>query len=279
MERARVNGVGISYEFLPAAGLSTGAVPAVLLNGIAMSVGNWKPFAGALAASDEAAGRARRPLLLHDFRGQLLSERPAGPYSLELHACDLAALLDHLGLGEVDAVGTSYGSEVALAFARLYPERTRSLVVIDGASEVHPLLRAAVASWRAAALADPVAFYRSLVPWTYSESYIALNAEAIAAREKAVAGLPRDYFEAFAALCDAFLAIDETRHLGEIGCPTLVAVGEKDILKHEGYSRIIADGIRGSRFVKMPGLGHGAVIENPGAVSVLLEDFLDHLGS
>jgi 3-oxoadipate enol-lactonase len=196
-----------------------------------------------------------------------------------MHADDLRSLMDGFGIGRAHVIGTSYGSEVGLVFARKYPEAAASLVFIDGVSETGPVLRAAVESWKAAALADPVAFYRALVPWTYSGSYIASHAELLASRERAVAGLPRDYFESFAALCDSFLAIDETPHLGEISCPSLVLVGEEDILKPAAYARIVAEGIPGARMELMPGLGHAAVIEDPGTVLECIVPFLDEAGS
>jgi 3-oxoadipate enol-lactonase len=263
--KARCNGVELAWE-LEGEGRET----VVLLNGIGMSMAHWKPCSAILSKE--------RSVLLSDLRGQLLSEKPAGPYSFELHAADLKALLDSLGISRAHIVGTSYGSEVGLAFARLYPEAAASLTVVDGVSEVHPLLRAAVASWKAAALAGPEAFFRSLIPWTYSERYIAANAALFDARAAAISKFPRDYFEAFASLCDAFLAIDETRHLGEIRCPTLVLVGSEDILKPRPYSEIIANGIAGARLEVLEGEAHGCAIENPAAVSARILAFLGSLG-
>jgi len=52
-------------------------------NGIAMSAANWNPVCAAL-------GTGHR-VLLHDFKGQLLSGKPASGYSLAAHADDLAA--------------------------------------------------------------------------------------------------------------------------------------------------------------------------------------------
>jgi 3-oxoadipate enol-lactonase len=264
MNKARLGEVELGYELS-----GEGEETIVFLNGIAMSVGNWRPLAAALGAG--------KRVLLHDFRGQLASDRPAGPYSLELHARDLAALMDALGIGSAHLVGTSYGSEVGLVFARLFPERTRSLVVIGGASEVGPLLKAAVLSWRTAALGDPLIFYRALLPWTYGEAYIRDNAAALAMREKAVVGLPPDWFAAFVSLCDAFLAIDETPRLGEIRCPTLVMAGAEDILKSPRYAAIMARGIGGARLAILPGLGHAAVIEDPAAVAAPIRAFLESL--
>lgn len=90
-----------------------------------------------------------------------------------------------------------------------------------------------------------------------------------------MASLPREYFEAFARLCDAFLAIDLTKDLGSIRAPCLVVVAEKDILKHSGYARIMADGIHGARYVEVPGAGHAVVIEKPAEIGRLLVEFLD----
>lgn len=265
MEKLKINGCELAYELV-----GEGEETVVLLNGIGMSMAHWRPTAAIL-------GQGRR-VLLNDLRGQLQSSRPAGPYSFELHSRDLAGLLRSLGIPSAHIVGTSYGSEVAMVFARLHPQMTRSLVVIDGVSEVRPLLRAAVKAWRSAALVDPVAFYHSLIPWTYSESYIAANEAALASREKAMAGLPRDYFEAFAALCDSFLALDETPRLGDIKAPSLVLVGAEDILKHPGYARVIAEGIAGACLELLPGLGHGAVIEDPKAVCARILAFYSRLG-
>ena len=238
----------------------------VLLNGIAMSIGHWKPFI-------EALGTKYR-FLCHDMRGQTLSDRPKGEYSLEDHAEDLAVLMDHLSIPEAHIVGTSYGSEVAMTFALAHPEKCSSLAVIDGVSELDPLLRATAESWMAAALLDPRVFYKVLLPWTYSSDYIAANASVLAAREDSVARLPRDWFEGFASLCRAFLAIDLTPKLNRITCRTLVLVGQRDILKHEGFAAIIKNAIRGATLKVLPGAGHATVIEQPGVVAASIDAFL-----
>jgi 3-oxoadipate enol-lactonase len=262
--RATVNGVELQYELS-----GTGEDTIVFLNGIAMSIAHWKPIA-------ESLGQRHRCLSL-DLRGQLLSPqaRSGNPISLSDHVEDLRALVESLGIAKAHLVGTSYGSEVAMMFAARHPVMTASLVVIDGVSQLDPLLRAIAEGWKAAALADPLAFYRTIVPWNYSAAYIGTNAEALARRETAVAGLPRGYFEDFAALCDAFLDIDITPLLPRIACPTLVLVGEKDILKHAGFARIITSGVPGARMRILPGAGHAVVVEKPQAVLAEVQAFLD----
>ncbi|MFZ2634831.1 MAG: alpha/beta fold hydrolase [Rectinemataceae bacterium] len=272
MPKITVNGAGIYYESTdvrtaPDSGRHAAPpVPVAFLNGIAMSVAHWKPYV-------EAFSKERR-CLCHDMRGQLMSDKPAGPYSFDMHADDLAALMDALEIEKAHLVGTSYGSEAAMAFALRHPGRCASLVLVDGVSELDPLLEAAVDSWKTAALADPGTFYKCIVPWTYSSKYIGENKEMLARRGTAVASLPREYFAAFAELCDAFGRIDLTSRLGAIACPTLVLVGDRDILKHEGFSRIIAGGIPGAVMKIVRDAGHAAVIEKPAECTAEIRAFL-----
>lgn len=266
MPKARVGGAELHYELRE----GRAGPPVALLNGIAMSIGNWRPVVELLAA-------AGRPVLCHDFRGQMLSARGAGPYSLRSHAEDLAALLDLLGLERIHLVGTSYGGEVALEFALAFPGRAASLAVFDSVSFADPFLVAAVEGWKACALADPVAFYRSIIAWNYSNEYIGSHREELAKRESAIASLPRAWFEDFAELCDSFLAIDLKGKVGAIGVPTLVSWAELDILKGERYSRDLAAEIPGARLIEIPGSGHAVAMERPEAVARALLDFLDDL--
>jgi 3-oxoadipate enol-lactonase len=268
--RATVNGTELQYELT-----GTGDETLVFLNGIAMSIAYWAPIVRPLAA--------RYRCLCHDFRGQMLSPRrrsagaagaAAGPIALSDHVEDLRALLDSLGIRRAHLIGTSYGAEVAMMFALTFPSTTASLIVIDGVSELDPLLKATAEAWKTAALADPISFYRSIIPWNYSSAWIGANVGALARREAAIAALPRGYFEDFAALCDAFLDLNITNRLPEITCQTLVVVAEKDILKHAGFARTIAENIPGACLKVIAGAGHAVVIEKPADVLAEIEAFL-----
>ncbi len=264
MERLVVRGAALAYQLQ---GEDSGKGTVALLNGIAMSMAHWKPVTEALVA-------AGFRVLLHDMRGQLLSDKPAEPYSFEAHAADFGAILDETGIGRVHLAGASYGAETALCFARDYPGRVSSLCMIDGVCETDAVLSAAVESWKRAAQADPSLFYRVLLPWNYSPQWLAANGDFVRSREAAVASLPPEYFRAFAGLCDAFLAIDLKKDLGRIHAPALVMVGGSDILKGERFAGPMAEGIAGSSYKIIPNAGHAAVIERPDEVSRLMLEFL-----
>ncbi|MGH8823592.1 MAG: alpha/beta fold hydrolase [Jiangellaceae bacterium] len=68
------------------------------------------------------------------------------PIDVRLMADDIAAFIDHLGLGKPDLVGYSLGSGVALHAAAKYPAKIRRLVVVSAnirPDAVYPEMRAA----------------------------------------------------------------------------------------------------------------------------------------
>lgn len=78
----------------------------------------------------ELAGRAR--LVAPDLRGRAGSAGLPGPYGMAVHADDLIAVADHLGLDRVDLVGHSMGGFVVAETARRFPERVSSVLLVDG---------------------------------------------------------------------------------------------------------------------------------------------------
>ena len=56
-------------------------------------------------------------------------------YGTRLAAQDMAAVLDSLGIGQIDYYGDSYGTFFGQVFSALYPDRIRSMV-LDGAYPV-----------------------------------------------------------------------------------------------------------------------------------------------
>lgn len=244
-------------------------VPRVYLNGIGMTVSHWKAFREQMKPGRD---------VLHDFKDQLRSGKAASAYEMESHAHELAALLDRYGIASAIVIGTSYGAEVGLLFALHYPGRCRGLVLIDGVSESDAVLKAAVESWKYAALSDPRVFYRTLIPWNYSAEFIEQNGWMLSEREASVAQLPREYFEGFARLCDAFLSLDITGELHRIDCPTLILVAEYDILKTERYTRLMYETIPGAEVATVAGAGHAVVIENPVACAQHTQAFIDRIG-
>lgn len=81
------------------------------------------------ALADDLARDHR--VFAYDLRGRGDSEKPAHGYSVPLHAADLAAFIDALGIERPALVGWSLGAFISLYFAAHYPDRLSKLVMID----------------------------------------------------------------------------------------------------------------------------------------------------
>ncbi len=261
MPHIRVNDINLYYELHG----SPNAPVLVLNNGIIMNAASSWVF-------QTKALSAHYRVLQYDCRGQGQSDHPESPYSMEMHADDLAALLLALDIDSAHIAGISYGGEVAQAFALKYPEKTRSLILIDTVSEVGTELRLVVDSWVDALKAeDPLAFFNATVPWNFSSAWIEANSAIL---ENAKERYKLLDFPAVIRLCDAFFAVDFTERLAEINIPTCIMVGERDLLKGISYAEILKAAIPHAEYHVLMGAGHASCWERPEEFNSVLLGFL-----
>ncbi|MEA2163661.1 MAG: hypothetical protein QOK37_1788 [Thermoanaerobaculia bacterium] len=170
--------------------------PLVLLNGIMMTTASW--------AKQTAALSPHFRCILHDFRGQLRSDKPPAPYSMQMHVDDLLALLDELGVERAHLVGTSYGGEVGMMFAGAHPDRVRSLSVIACVSRVDDSLRDGITLWAETARNAPERLWELSLPYNYSPQFIAANPAFIAVSSQRVSSMPADWYRAWPIFAKRF---------------------------------------------------------------------------
>lgn len=115
--RVTVNGVELYYE------IHGEGSPLVMLHG---GVNPSDMFGAPLAAM----AQAHQVIAIH-LRGHGFSTDSDVPWSCELMADDVAALLGELGIAQADVMGWSLGAGVALQVAIRHPERVRKLVVVS----------------------------------------------------------------------------------------------------------------------------------------------------
>lgn len=261
MPTIQANGIQLYYE---QHGWDNPGDVLVLSNGILMSTASW-------AYQTPVLSRHCR-LLLYDCRGMWQPEHPPGPYTMEQHADDLAALLQVLGVETAHIGGISYGAEVSMVFALRYPERTRSLILSSAVSQVDPLLRGMMDGWISAVRAkDADMLFEVTLPVNFSERWIAANPAALQAARQRYRNLDMD---AFLELLLSFSQLDITADLHRIGAPALVMVGEEDILKPRKYAEIIAAQIPNSEFVVIPHAGHAVLWEQASVFNSLILGFI-----
>jgi len=236
----------------------------VLSNGIFMSTASW--------GYQVAEFKKHFRVLVYDCRGMWQSEHPVGPYSMEQHAEDLAGLMDALGIEKAHIGGISYGGEISMTFALKYPQRTRSLIVSSAVSQIDPMLQVMGASWMSALHNnDADTLFEVTFPSNFSEPWIAANKGIIEPSRKKYHQMD---LKAAEELMLAFSKIDFTDELKKINVPTLVLVGELDILKSRKYSEIISREIPGAELLIIPHGGHAICMEQPGAFNSAVLGFV-----
>ncbi|MBI2153241.1 MAG: alpha/beta hydrolase [Candidatus Rokubacteria bacterium] len=123
MEKVSVNGLSLAVQDWPGKG------PAVVcIHGLTANHTCWQSMADILAPDYR--------LIAYDLRGRGESDKPPKGYSLEIHAGDLGALLDHFGLKRALIMGHSLGAHIGLCFAARFPKRVQKLILVDGGLDV-----------------------------------------------------------------------------------------------------------------------------------------------
>lgn len=100
--------------------------PIVFVHGWGMSGDVWEASVASLA------GQAR--CITVDMRGCGRSDKPLGPYSMELYAADLQALLTELDITDALYVGWSLGGGLGPIYMRCFGDRVQRLLLVGPAS-------------------------------------------------------------------------------------------------------------------------------------------------
>ena len=218
-----------------------------------------------------------------DQRGTGLSDRPSQRYSMELWADDCALLLDALGVERAHLHGTSAAGMVAIRFAAAYPERVDRLVIDCSAAKLDFTGRAGCEVWKALARAYGLGS-RELALNIASQvcSRTFLDGEQGAETVESIRELVERNctLETFCAVCDAMIEADLTADLGRIRAPTLVMVGDQDVMTPldqgpQGIgNRAISERIPNAQLTIMEGIGHANLLEAPELTTSVVVEFL-----
>jgi pimeloyl-ACP methyl ester carboxylesterase len=128
-----LNGIQLAYSVVGE------GEPLLLLHGFYGSSADWVH----LFDLDDLARRFR--LIMPDARGHGRSTNPTGAFTHRQCAADVRALLDHLGIGRLKAVGLSLGGGTLLHIATQGPDRVEAMV-LAGAPSYFPVHARAIAA-------------------------------------------------------------------------------------------------------------------------------------
>jgi 3-oxoadipate enol-lactonase len=263
MSYVTTNGVKLFYEE------QGEGEPLLLLNGIFMSTKSWAIISNVLAK--------KYRVILHDFRGQGLSDKPSGDYTFNMHSDDIKGLLESLNIKSAHIAGTSYGGEAGMDFASRFPEMVKTLTIISSVSEIDMGLKLICERWINALLTkDAEVFIKEWLNDTYSEQFLKNTYSII--HPKILESFEDFDYSACKRLMDCFMTLEknpQTGKLSSITAPTLVIAGELDTLKPLKYSEIIHRAIKNSELHVVKGAGHAVTVERPQEILTLILGFIE----
>lgn len=226
-----------------------GSGPAViLLHGGLGNAGNWGYQVPALV-------QAGRMVVVIDSRGHGRSTRDARPFSYELMAGDVLAVMDHLGLERAALVGWSDGACTALIFADRHPERVCGVFFFacnmdpSGTLDFKPRLQ------------TDRCFNR------HRKDYEALSATP-------------DDFSAFVADVGRMMKSEpnySAAALRGIKVPVAIVIGEHDEFIRQDHAEYLALSIPGADLTVLAGVSHFAPLQRPDIFNREMRRFLDRI--
>ena len=242
------------------------ATPILMIQGLGASKNAWNLQRIAMAT------RFRSISL--DNRGAGRSDKPTQPFTLEQMADDAIAVLDAAGVETAHVVGASMGGVISQIIAVKYPHRVRSLTLVCTACRNHPWRQELLQSWaHTAEEKGMIEVGKEAAQWVMSPRSFRRLVPAFTWMGPLAALRPRHSF------VSQIQAILDTREdlvdeLSSITAPTMVIVGNQDILTPRGDSEEIAERIPNAELVVISGAAHGLMMEHSTTFNKILIEFL-----
>jgi 3-oxoadipate enol-lactonase len=265
MEQLRSDDANIFYE------IRGDGPPVVLLHPFPCNHEFWLPVSAAL--------ESRYRLVLPDLRGHGDSEIGEGPALMRKHAQDIARVLDAAGIGKAAFIGCSIGGYILFEFWRRFRARVTALVLCDTRPQADTAEGRANRLKAAATVLEQGTepFIESMVPKLIGRTTVATRPDLVdGARAMMRRMSAEDISQVQRGMAER---PDSVADLKTINVPTLVVIGEEDVLATVADGELMRQHIPGSQLKVIPNAGHYAPWEQPELVGKILRQFLDAAAS
>ena len=214
--------------------------------------------------------------LLIDLPGHGQSEKPDVTYTQERFARAIDAVMRKDGVDRAILVGHSMGGPVALTFMRLFPEKTKALVLVDAYVPEAPKDEAALVQQKK----QMGAFLERWRKPTYKESASEMidsmfsDKTPPAMRDEIRAKMLATPQHVMASAFEGMLAIEPLKPGETYGVPAMVVMAERATERpgYEAHLRTIFPNL--IKYEAWQGSGHFLMLESPDRFNRALEEFL-----
>ncbi|HZU72833.1 MAG TPA: alpha/beta fold hydrolase [Acidimicrobiales bacterium] len=214
-----------------------------------------------------------------DNRGTGATGAPPGPYTVEVMAGDVLAVMDAAGLDRANLLGISMGGLIVQQVAFSAPERLRSLILVatsagDPERSVAP----------PAEVAQILASRASLPPRESIEATIPIAYAPTTKRELIDEDIRRRLERPTSAegythqLLGASQWRGSVERLGQLKVPTLIVHGTDDGMVPVANAQVLADAIPAAELQLIEGAGHVLMTDAPDELAKAITAFIDRRG-
>lgn len=212
---------------------------------------------------------AGRRVIRFDTRGHGSSDAPDGDYSVAMLGEDALAILDTLGLSQVDYVGVSQGGMTGMWLAAYHPERIGKLVLANTTPFIpnKPIWDQLASKAQAEGLAD---IAQDTITGWLSEGFRAREPAAV---ERLVGHMAAMSVAGYVGNTRVLRDVDLRDVLASIAAPTLVIGGAEDGPRGAAIP-VITAAVQNGWSAVLPGAAHLSHLENAQAFNAELQRHL-----
>ncbi len=232
-----------------------------------------------------------KKLIFFDQRGngKSLMELNSQNYSIENLVEDIEGLRKYYKLDKINLLGHSFGGLLSMQYAAVYPERVKSMVLMNTASASSEYLMRSMMNKQNKYTKDDIAQIGAI---TSSKEFMSADPETVEkffrVAEKYSVHNPKFLDTVFSTPFTSvtarnlliisqlaqqlFANYDLFEKLNKINCPTLIIHGEYDFILLES-SRKIQENIKNSKLEILNNCAHYPFIETPEKLFSILEKF------
>jgi 3-oxoadipate enol-lactonase len=209
-------------------------------------------------------------IVLFDKRGHGLSDTVENTNGLKDFADDAISLLEFLKVQKCIPVGLSVGGMIAQILSYCIPQKIEKLVLCDTR---HKIGNAQIWNDRIKAINENglASIANGVMQRWFPEAFRNKNAVAVSGYRNMLIHTSSD---GYIKTCEAIRDADLTEQAKQIMQPSICIVGSEDKSTLPEEVKNLADLIHGSRYEVIEGSGHIPCVDNPGALSKLIIDFI-----
>jgi pimeloyl-ACP methyl ester carboxylesterase len=242
-------------------------------------------FAGNVWIDSQVQPLSQRfQVIVHDPRGCGRSSHPKGVYSIDAMGNDVVALLDQLDVPRAHLIGHSMGGRIGISIALNFPGKVKSLIIAaggsgpagkDGAESVpglpfrlaYDLMEMGFEGYVKHEICDSDTYF--------TPSFRREHRDKVNAFYQMVWS-QHAQMEEYLRLIIARSNWEATHRLGDIVVPTLVVVGDSDLVgaNHLKQAAVLSERIPNAESKILKGQSHGFFWQAPGETNAWIGDWI-----